>query len=239
MALYRKVFKKMNQGIYKIINVVTGDYYIGSSLNLCNRYKNHINKLNSQKHRNNILNRAWKKYGADAFFFVVIEQTNLQHKELRALEQRYLDKNKPIYNISKRADCPYMGKEHFDKMKKAVAEKCSKEFVVQNPQGEEFKIKNLTKFCRENNIPVKNLFSVITGRKSKTKTGWKARRVGEDYKFVSKRVFVTYKVKTADCKEIIGTVPELCSLFKLSKSLFYSIVKKQKSINIIKEIVKV
>jgi hypothetical protein len=185
------------------------------------------------------LNRAWKKYGADAFFFVVIEQTNLQHEELRALEQRYLDKNKPIYNISKRADCPYMGKEHFDKMKKAVAEKCSKEFIVQNPQGEEFKIKNLTKFCRENNIPMKNLFSVITGRKSKTKTGWKARRVGEDYKFVSKRTFVKYTVKTIDNKEIIGTIRELCLMFKLSKSLFYSIVKKQKLIGVIKEIVKV
>ena len=59
--------------IYKIINIITGDFYIGSSLNLMNRYKNHINKLNKQNHRNNILNRAWKKYGSKSFVFVVID----------------------------------------------------------------------------------------------------------------------------------------------------------------------
>lgn len=219
----------MNQGIYKIINVITGDYYIGSSLNLCNRYKNHINKLNKQNHRNNILNRAWKKYGAEAFVFVVIQETNLQHEELRALEQNYLNTLNPVYNISKRADCPYMGKDHFDKMKKAVSEKCSKEYIIQNPQGEEFKIKNLTKFCKDNNLSIKNLFSVITGKKSKTKSGWKARRIGEEYRFVSKRVFVKYIVKTTDGKETIGTIKELCSAFKLSKTLFYLITKRKKT----------
>lgn len=220
----------MNQGIYKIINVITGDYYVGSSLNLCNRYKNHINKLNKQNHRNNILNRAWKKYGAEAFVFVVIQGTNLQHEELRILEQKYLDTLKPVYNISKRANCPYMGKDHFDKMKKAVSEKCSKEYIIQTPQGEEFKIKNLTKFCKENNLSVKNLFSVITGRKSKTKAGWKARRIGEEYQFVSKRVFVKYTVRTIDKKETTGTVKELCYTFKLSKTLFYLIAKQKKTI---------
>jgi len=219
----------MNQGIYKIINVVTGDFYLGSSLNIHNRYKNHIYKLNKQNHRNNILNRAWKKYGAGAFVFVVIEKTNLQHNELRALEQKYLDTLNPVYNISKRADCPYMGKDHFDKMKRAVSEKCSKEFIVQNPRGEEFKIKNLTKFCRENNISLKNLFSVVTGKKSKTKCGWKARRVNEDYKFISRKVFKKYKVVTVDNDEIIGTFKEICSVLKLSKTVFYLILKKQKT----------
>lgn len=219
----------MNQGIYKIINVITGDYYVGSSLNLFNRYKNHLYKLNKQIHRNNILNRAWKKYGAQAFVFVVIEKTNLQHKELRILEQKYLDTLNPVYNISKRADCPYMGKDHFDKMKKAVSEKCSKEFIVQNPQGKEFRIKNLTKFCRENNINLKNLFSVITGRKSKTKCGWKARRIDEDYKFISQRVLKKYKVITVNNNEIIGTFKELCFMLRLSKTQFYLILKKQRT----------
>jgi group I intron endonuclease len=228
----------MNQGIYKIINIITGDYYIGSSLNLHNRYKNHIYKLNKQNHRNNILNRAWKKYGAESFVFVVIKETNLQHEELRALEQKYLDTLKPVYNISKKANCPYMGKDHFDKMKKAVSEKCSKEFIVQNPQGEEYKIKNLTKFCKENNINMKNLFSVITGTKSKTKTGWRARRVNEDYKFVSKKIFVKYKVTTNDNKEIIGTIKEICFKFNLSKTLFYSIVKNKKITKDIQKIIK-
>jgi group I intron endonuclease len=227
----------MNQGIYKIINIITGDYYIGSSLNLHNRYKNHVYKLNKQNHRNNILNRAWKKYGQNSFVFVVIEKTNLQHKELRELEQKYLDALNPFYNISKRADCPYMGKEHFDKMKRAVAEKCSKEFIVQNPQGEEFKIKNLTKFCRENKINLKNLFSVVTGRKSKTKCGWKARRVDADYKFISRRVLKKYKVVFNDGTEKNLTIKELQNY--ISKTKIYQLVKNKSSYGVIKLIEKI
>jgi hypothetical protein len=202
-----------------------------------NRYKNHINKLNKQNHRNNILNRAWKKYGSKSFVFVVIEKTNTTHEELRKIEQKYLDNLNPKYNISKRADCPYMGKEHFDKMKKAVSEKCSKEFIIQSPNGDEFKIKNLTKFCKENNINIKNLFAVVQGKKSKTKAGWKARRVNEDYKFVSNKKLKTYKVVFNDGTEKNLTIKELQNY--ISKTKIYQLIKNESSYGVIKLIEKI
>lgn len=48
----------------------------------------------------------------------------------------------------------------------------SKEFVFLNPEGEVIVIKNLEKFCRENNLRSSNMHDVFTGRNSNHK-GWR------------------------------------------------------------------
>ncbi len=63
----------MNSGIYKIINKVTGGYYVGSSKDIESRWKSHKSMLRKCKHRNNKLQTVWNEYGEDCFEFNVIE----------------------------------------------------------------------------------------------------------------------------------------------------------------------
>lgn len=88
-------------GIYMIYNSVTGDYYIGSSLNLLQRKYGHLQKLGAGVHTNQYLQAAFKKYGKEVFSFLVlkVEVSNF----LVECEQYYLDIFKPVYNLNKRA----------------------------------------------------------------------------------------------------------------------------------------
>lgn len=80
------------QGIYKIINLKNGKFYIGSSNNLAKRWTDHLYRLRNHKHLNKHLQNAFDKYGESAFAFVVIEfNPSWTNDELRAREQEYLD----------------------------------------------------------------------------------------------------------------------------------------------------
>ena len=120
-------------GIYKIINRVNGKYYVGSSWNLDIRWKRHSVALRGNRHFNNHLQRAWNKYGQNAFEFIVIERCS--EDDLLNVEQRYLDIAKTeldnIYNMNFDArrlvlrgkDNPHFGKHHTKKAKKAIGDK--------------------------------------------------------------------------------------------------------------------
>jgi hypothetical protein len=49
--------------IYRIKNLVSDQFYIGSSLHYERRKTAHINCLRKNKHDNVYLQRAWNKYG--------------------------------------------------------------------------------------------------------------------------------------------------------------------------------
>jgi len=55
---------------------------------------------------------------------------------------------------------------------KVVAEKYSKSFSLMSPTGEIVDVKNLTKFCRDNNLTRRNLQAVLRGDRNHHK-GWK------------------------------------------------------------------
>ena len=58
----------LNQsGIYKITNKITQKIYIGSSKNIRKRWKAHRTLLNREKHYNEHLLAAYKKYGKENF----------------------------------------------------------------------------------------------------------------------------------------------------------------------------
>jgi group I intron endonuclease len=79
-------------GIYKIINKTNGKYYIGSSNNIIGirgRWANHVHYLNNNKHQNRHLQRAWNKYGVDAFDFTILEKA--LPESLLEIEQKYLN----------------------------------------------------------------------------------------------------------------------------------------------------
>lgn len=59
-------------GIYRILNKINGNCYIGSSPNVEKRYKHHLSTLRHNSSRCSILQKAFNKYGEDNFEFQVI-----------------------------------------------------------------------------------------------------------------------------------------------------------------------
>jgi group I intron endonuclease len=61
----------MEIGIYKIVNQINGNFYVGSSKNIRRRWKEHLQKLKSNNHQNILLQRSWNKYGENNFRFEI------------------------------------------------------------------------------------------------------------------------------------------------------------------------
>lgn len=76
-------------GVYKIFNTIDGKFYIGSSVNIQSRFKQHIKNLDNNCHNNKYLQNAWNKYGKSAFKFIVIEEVEDVSK-LRERENFYI-----------------------------------------------------------------------------------------------------------------------------------------------------
>lgn len=93
-------------GIYAIRNMVTGKVYVGSAGRIKARFVVHRSQLNRGVHPNEKLQRAWVKYGAEAFAFEVLEMV-AHLGELVAREQHWIDSLGAVtggYNIRKHAE---------------------------------------------------------------------------------------------------------------------------------------
>jgi len=88
------------QVIYAIICKINNKQYIGSTTNHNRRKYDHFKDLEKGVHCNVKLQRAYNKYGINAFEFVVLEEI-LDSKKLLEKEQYYFDTVNPEYNICK------------------------------------------------------------------------------------------------------------------------------------------
>lgn len=79
----------MNTGIYKIEHLASGKLYVGSSVDLRRRLRHHKQHLIAGTHHSVKLQRAWNKYGADAFEFSTLLICAPEH--LLDYEQRCID----------------------------------------------------------------------------------------------------------------------------------------------------
>ena len=59
--------------IYAIINIVDDKHYVGQASDRDFRWKEHLKSLKGFYHHSILLQRAWYKYGANNFIFVVLE----------------------------------------------------------------------------------------------------------------------------------------------------------------------
>lgn len=87
-------------GVYEIVNIANGKKYIGQSINILTRWKDHIKELNKNKSRCTLLQRAWNKYGADNFVFNILKKCN--EDDLDYFETHYISLYDTInsgYNI--------------------------------------------------------------------------------------------------------------------------------------------
>ena len=92
---------KSRGGIYAIY-LVDGRSYVGSTAqSFEKRWSEHRQRLNSGKHPNLYLVRAWQKYGADAFNFVILESIDFIDEEMRIdRENHWIKKLRPEFNMA-------------------------------------------------------------------------------------------------------------------------------------------
>ena len=86
--------QNMISGVYKITNIITGDFYIGSSKNIKLRWAQHKRPSIQKRLSNSKLYKAMASYGLDNFTFEIIEKTD----NLKKREQYYIEQLKPSYN---------------------------------------------------------------------------------------------------------------------------------------------
>ena len=87
-------------------------------------------------------------------------------------EEKKLKKSNKRKEWFKNNENPMKGKKLSKKQKEQISERNSKEYTLINPNGEMVKIKNLTKFARDNNLSIGCLEQLVAGR-NKTHRGWK------------------------------------------------------------------
>lgn len=151
----------MNTGIYKIINLIDGKYYVGSSTNIYKRWKEHIRLLNNNQHHNDHLQYAWNKYGKKSFNFVIVENTEIT--SIKIIEQKYLDvaKYEPdkSYNLNYDATGGKISEYSKEKIKKNKLEYWTN-FEKRKMQSEKLKkIKSTPEMRQSQSIRAKVLWT--------------------------------------------------------------------------------
>ena len=85
------------QGIYVITNTVTAETYIGSSIDIAQRWTDHRWLLKTKRHKNRVFQAAYDTHGVGTFSLSVLEPVE-QVEQLVVREHFYLDLLKPFYN---------------------------------------------------------------------------------------------------------------------------------------------
>lgn len=88
--------KKMDKisGVYKITNNITGDFYVGSSHDIKQRWISHKCPSTHKRQPNSKLYKDMAEFGLDNFKFEVLEET----ADLREREQYWISQLHPTYN---------------------------------------------------------------------------------------------------------------------------------------------
>jgi group I intron endonuclease len=148
-------------GIYSIVCCPTGKSYVGSSKAIYQRWRQHRKLLAIDRHTSRYLQAAWKKYGADAFELLVIEECAPDALESR--EQVFIDLLKPAFNsiIDVRRRC---GPEMLANRAAALRARAAK--ITHCPKGHEYTEANTgrnakgKRYCREcNRLRVQGVYA--------------------------------------------------------------------------------
>lgn len=111
-------------GIYKLVNKVTGQCYVGQSQRMEKRIKEHFRLLRGGKHSNIHLQRSFDKHGEVAFSGE-LEIECIDLAELDNLEEAFLQGNAwfvqpTVYNIADFAKAPMRNKRHSEEVRTRI-----------------------------------------------------------------------------------------------------------------------
>lgn len=126
----------MITGIYTITNVWSGRVYVGSSIDVHKRWKEHKYNLKEGKHHNHHLQRVYNKYGKSTFRYSVLEECS---EDVLLDRERYHESLfKDTYNMAPISEnSPVVS---------------PKTYTCLSPKGELITVTNAAKFCREHGI---------------------------------------------------------------------------------------
>lgn len=113
----------MTSGIYKIANSKSGKFYVGSSINIEQRFYSHKSQLRRGVHYNQHLQSAWNKDGEESFLFSVLLEVDTEHllsKEEEVILETECYKREVGYNKTTNTTSPMLGRKH----SKETIEKC-------------------------------------------------------------------------------------------------------------------
>ena len=82
--------------VYKIVNTVTNDSYIGSSKNVYQRWESHKCPSQWKNQPNSPMYKDMQKYGVDKFRFQILAP--VMEEYLKQVEQEFIDMLNPTYN---------------------------------------------------------------------------------------------------------------------------------------------
>ena len=120
-------------GIYSITNMQNGKRYIGQSVNIIKRWKEHKWALESNVHYNSYLQNAWNKYGSGMFRFEIMCECNkeqLDDKEIYYIKQYHSNESDYGYNLTSGGEGALdVPKEVVEKRKQAF-----KKFLEEHPE---------------------------------------------------------------------------------------------------------
>ena len=111
-------------GLYKLVNCVTGQCYVGQSQRAKKRIREHFRLLRLNKHTNPHLQNSYNKYGPEAFYgSIEVECKNLD--ELDQLENAFLQgdawfEEPTVYNIADFAKAPMRKKTHSQEVRERI-----------------------------------------------------------------------------------------------------------------------
>ena len=127
-------------GIYKIQSKVKPErIYIGSSINIKNRWKEHRVWLNANKHHSQKLQKHYNKYGKDDLIYSII--TGCERFEIVELEQFFIDSFNPYFNVCKKAYSCFGVKRSEESRKRISLSKMGNKSSVGRIVSEETRIK--------------------------------------------------------------------------------------------------
>ena len=117
----------MKTGIYTITNTINGKIYVGCAINIENRWKVHKNNLKYDKHHCGHLQKAYSKYGKEAFKFEILEEC--EERFLYSQEHYWcnlLNVHNVNYGYNNKPTNPYKQGRHSEETKKKIGRKGKK-----------------------------------------------------------------------------------------------------------------
>jgi hypothetical protein len=150
----RKSWPRYKGVIYGILCQQSGKIYTGKTVDIRTRWRGHANLLRINSHPNYLLQDNFCLYGENNFCFIVLEkdivEENLLIREAFWIKTLCCMHYQHGFNLAE-------PDENGNRIN------YGKDYDLVNPNGEKIKIRNLFKFCRDNNLSYGQLLKVAMG----------------------------------------------------------------------------
>jgi len=202
-----------------ILNLITGDFYIGSSVKVNSRLEEHRYYLRRGDHQNPHLQRAWNRYGEEAFDLHLLVECEVRH--VRSVEQVCIDTLQPTYNIAKSVTAPMLGRtfSHTEETRKKIGNGNRGKVRTQEVRDEQSRSRSGRKLSAE-----------TRAKMSTTRTGMKRGSMSEDQKAKLRAMYLGTRRSPEVCKKIsegmigITKSAEVCQ--KISEGKIHAFLQK-------------